>query len=110
MNRKCGKFKYMETAVNTNCIHEEVKMRYIREGLLPFCSETFVFPFPFYLKIKIYKTIILPVVLYGLISIAAQSEASTVFGHSNVEITGLNPARVMVACLRFSVLCCPVCR
>jgi hypothetical protein len=45
-----------------------------------------------------------------LVSIAERSEASTVFGHSNVEITGLNPARGMDECLRFSVLCCPVCR
>jgi hypothetical protein len=41
---------------------------------------------------------------------AEQSEASTVFGRSNVEIVGSNPARGMDVCLRFSVLCCPVCR
>jgi hypothetical protein len=44
------------------------------------------------------------------ISIAERSEASTVFGRSNVEIASLNPARGMDVCLRFSVLCCPVCR
>jgi hypothetical protein len=44
------------------------------------------------------------------ISIAERSEASTVFGLSNVEIAGSNPARGMDVCLRFSVLCCPVCR
>jgi hypothetical protein len=27
-----------------------------------------------------------------------------------VEIAGSNPARGMDVCLRFSVLCCPVCR
>jgi len=45
-----------------------------------------------------------------LVSIAEQSEASTVFGHSNVEIAGSNPAWGMDVCLRFYVLCCPVCR
>jgi hypothetical protein len=44
------------------------------------------------------------------ISIAERSKASTVFGPSNVEIAGSNPARGMDVCLRFSVLCCPVCR
>jgi hypothetical protein len=42
------------------------------------------------------------------ISIAERSETSTVFGRSNVEIAGSNPARGMDVCLRFSVLCCPV--
>jgi hypothetical protein len=42
------------------------------------------------------------------ISIAERSEASTVFGLSNVEIAGSNPARGMDVCLRFSVLCCPL--
>jgi hypothetical protein len=45
-----------------------------------------------------------------LFSIAERSEASTVFGRSDVEITGLNPAQGMDVCLRFSVLCCPVCQ
>jgi hypothetical protein len=39
---------------------------------------------------------------------AARSKASTVFGRSNIEITGSNPARGMDVCLCFSVLCCPV--
>jgi hypothetical protein len=39
------------------------------------------------------------------VSISDRSEASTVFGPSNVEITGSNPARGMDVCLRFSVLC-----
>jgi hypothetical protein len=43
------------------------------------------------------------------VSVTERSEGSTVFGRSNVEIAGLNPARVMDMCLRFSVLCCPVC-
>jgi hypothetical protein len=44
------------------------------------------------------------------VSIAERSEASTVFGRSNVEIAGSNLARGMDVCQRFSVLCCPVCR
>jgi hypothetical protein len=44
------------------------------------------------------------------VSVAEGSEASTVFGRSNVEIPGSNPSRGMDVCLRFSVLCCPVCR
>jgi hypothetical protein len=41
---------------------------------------------------------------------AERSEASTVFGRSNIEIVGSNTARDMDVCPRFSVLCCPVCR
>jgi hypothetical protein len=37
-----------------------------------------------------------------------RSKASTVFGRSNIEIAGSNPARGMDVCPRFSVLCCPV--
>jgi hypothetical protein len=44
------------------------------------------------------------------ISIAERSEASTVFGHSNVELTGSDPTQGIDVCLRFSVLCYPVCR
>jgi hypothetical protein len=44
------------------------------------------------------------------VSIAERSEASTVFGRSNVEIAGLNSARGMDVCLRLYVLGCPVCR
>jgi len=36
--------------------------------------------------------------------IPERSEPSTVFGRSNVEIAGSNPARGMDVCLRFSVL------
>jgi hypothetical protein len=43
-----------------------------------------------------------------LVSIAERYETSTVFGRSDVEIAGSNPARGMDVCLRFSVLCCPV--
>jgi hypothetical protein len=42
------------------------------------------------------------------VSIAERSEASTVFGRSNVEIPDSNRAWGMDVCLRFSVLCCPV--
>jgi hypothetical protein len=38
----------------------------------------------------------------------AYLNSRAVFGRSNVEITGSNPARGMDVCLRFSVLCCPV--
>jgi hypothetical protein len=41
---------------------------------------------------------------------AARSRASTVFGRSNIEIAGSNPARGMDVYLCSSVLCCPVCR
>jgi hypothetical protein len=42
------------------------------------------------------------------ISIAERSEASTVFGRSNVEIAGSNTAGGIDVCLCFCVLCCPV--
>jgi hypothetical protein len=42
------------------------------------------------------------------VSMAEQSEANTVFGRSNIGITGSNPAQGMDVCLRLSVLCCPV--
>jgi hypothetical protein len=44
------------------------------------------------------------------VSIAERSNASTVFDRSDVEIAGSNPAQGMDVCLRFFVLCCPVCR
>jgi hypothetical protein len=46
--------------------------------------------------------------IFKPISMAERSEASIVFGRSDVEIAGSNPARGMDVCLRFSVLCCPV--
>jgi hypothetical protein len=39
---------------------------------------------------------------------AARSKAHTVFDLSNTAMVGLNPARGMDVCPRFSVLCCPV--
>jgi hypothetical protein len=48
---------------------------------------------------------LLPVGIRGPISIAERSEASTVFGRSNVEIAGSNPARGMDICVS---LCCVV--
>jgi hypothetical protein len=44
------------------------------------------------------------------VSVAEQSKACTVYDRLNIEIAGSNPARDMDACLRVSVLCCPVCR
>jgi hypothetical protein len=49
------------TPTNQNSIHEESKSR---ECLLSFCAESFVFQFAIK-KIKIHRTIILPVVLYS---------------------------------------------
>jgi len=47
-------------------MQEEIKSRLKSECLLSFGAESFVFQFAFQnLKIKIYRTIILPVVLYG---------------------------------------------
>jgi hypothetical protein len=42
------------------------------------------------------------------VPMAAQSKVHTVFNRSNTGIVGLNPARVMHVCTRFSVLCCLV--
>jgi hypothetical protein len=47
---------------------------------------------------------------FWLVSMAEQSGACTVFGRSNIEIVGSNPARGMDVCPRFSMLCCPACR
>jgi len=47
-----------------NCIQEEIKNAIVREGLLPFVPESFNFP-SISTNIKIQRTIILPVVLYG---------------------------------------------
>jgi hypothetical protein len=43
------------------------------------------------------------------VSIAERSEVSTVFGRSDVKITGSNPARGMDGCLSFCV-CVVLCR
>jgi hypothetical protein len=60
------KFKYLgKTAANQNYLHEEIKEQIkFRKYLLPSSSECFDFPFRKSLKIKIYKTIILPFILY----------------------------------------------
>jgi hypothetical protein len=39
---------------------------------------------------------------------AERSKACTVYDHSNIEITGLNPTRGIDVCLCLSVLRCPV--
>jgi len=42
------------------------------------------------------------------VTLTSQSKVRTVFDRSNAEIVGLNPARGLDVCPRFSVLCCPV--
>jgi hypothetical protein len=42
------------------------------------------------------------------VPVAVRSKARPVFGRSNIGIAGLNLARGMDVCPRFSVLCCPV--
>jgi hypothetical protein len=45
------------------------------------------------------------------VPVAARShEARTVFGRSNIGIVASNLTRGIDVCLRFSMLCCPVCR
>ena len=59
-------FKYLgKTLKNKNSIHEEIKIE-VRECLLQLGAEPFFFQFAIQkFKIKLYRTIILPVVLYG---------------------------------------------
>jgi len=55
-------------------------------------------------------------ILYSFVSyvpgspvpMVVQSKACTVFDHPNTGITGLNPAKGMDVCPRFSALCYPV--
>jgi hypothetical protein len=88
--------------MNRNSIYEEIKSR-LKSGecLLSFSAESFVFQFTLKsVKIKIYRTIILPVVLYGreTWSLTSREECRLkvfenrvlrrVFGSKRGEITG----------------------
>jgi hypothetical protein len=66
-SKMSAEFRYWRMTVTyENCICKEIKSRSFRECLLPFSSESFVFPFPVLKEnIKIYKTVILPVLLCG---------------------------------------------
>jgi hypothetical protein len=61
-------FKYLGmTTTNRNCVHEEIKST-LNVGNAYYCSFHDILssdPFSKNFKIKIYKTIILPIVLFG---------------------------------------------
>jgi hypothetical protein len=86
-------------------MHENIKMdldetdiKYI--GLVQNCNQRQVF---------ILRVLYFSLLVFTLpVSVVARSKASTVFGRSNIGITGSNPARGIDVCLCFSVLCCPV--
>jgi hypothetical protein len=63
-----AKFKYLRTTLTDhNCMHEEIKSRLNSESACYHSVQSLLFSHLLSrnLKIKIYKTIILPVVLYG---------------------------------------------
>jgi hypothetical protein len=64
---KVVKFKYFGTTLtNQNDIHDEIKSRLNSGNAAIIQSKIFCLPVSYKkLKIKIYKTVILPVVLYG---------------------------------------------
>ena len=60
------KTKYLGSLLtNQNSIYKEIKCRLKAENLLLFSTNTFILSTSKNFKFKIYKTIILPVVLYG---------------------------------------------
>jgi hypothetical protein len=65
--RSPGKFKYLRTTLtNHNDIHDEIKSRLNSGNSCYYSVQNLVFPSHIKkLKIKTYKTVILPVVLYG---------------------------------------------
>ena len=95
-------FKYLGTNLtNQNSIQEEIKSEF-GEYLLSFGAEAFVFQFAIQkFRIKIYTTIILPVVLYGCktwsltwrkerkLRVFENTVLRRIFGPKRGEVTGV---------------------
>jgi hypothetical protein len=95
-----AKFKYLQTVTNKKCIHEEIKSR-LNFGNACYHSVQNLFPFHLLsnLKIKIYKPIIVPAVLYGYerwsltqrenrVRVFEKRVLRGIFGHMKEEVMG----------------------